>query len=421
MQLEKIRVVHISTSSTGGAGNAAMRLHQGLRKKGVESHFLCLYGPKHKLPNVHAVSVKYPHFIRRGLYNKLGIPTTSEQKNANALKGKEGNYEIFSFPTSSYDLSTHSLVQEADIIHLHWVANFLDYPSFFKNCPKPIVWTLHDMNPFQGGFHYQEDVERNDKVFRDLENQLCQKKINALKHTSNIHVVCPSKWLFEESRNSESLGEYPHFQFSYGLDLNLFKPLPKAFARSVFNLPSDKNILLFVSESVQNRRKGFDLLLKAVKELSLSEETIICAVGKNTHSENISGIVHLGRVQDERLMPLLYSAADAFVLPSREDNLPNVMLESLACGTPVISFPVGGMLDVIKNGLNGILASEVSSTALQEAIEQFIRQDKTFDRERIRAFAVAHFDQALQAKRYIELYSTILAEQKTQPTSVFTS
>lgn len=402
-----MKILHISTSNQGGAANAALRLHQGLLNAGNNSKYLCLQQSNRDIPEVYDFGRKKQTLFLRGL-RKLGLSPSKADKNRRQIQGLEGKYEIFTFSNTDYDLTKHPLVQEADVIHLHWIANFLDWPSFFKSITKPIVWTLHDMNPFQGGFHYADDVERNQKIFGKIEQRLREIKLKALEGVRNLTITPPSEWLTQASRNSVLLGRFPHQTIPYGLDTQLFRPLDRNFARQVFNLPQDKKLLLFVADSVANPRKGMDLLVEALRLLPEKDVVIVTiGGGKVGQLSEQPEHIYLGRIQDERLMALAYSAADLFVIPSREDNLPNTVLESIACGTPVVGYQIGGIPDMLIEEKNGFLAPELSPEALAQTIQKAL--DTNFDRAWIRADAVQRFDQSVQAQRYLELYRDILS------------
>lgn len=401
------KILTINTSDSGGAGIAATRLHFGLKKNGIQGLFLCLnlrYGNDSELHKFRPTPL---NFKQRQL-RRFGFFNTQQEKNKSLLKGKEKKYEIFSFPLSGFDISAYQLVKEADLIHLHWVANFLDWPSFFSKIDKPVVWTLHDMNPFQGGFHYHEDVIRNEAEFGTLEKRLREIKKKSLEGIQNLTIVTPTRWLMEESSKSEILGRFPHYHFNNGLDPKIFKPYPREVARDVFQLPKGKKILLFVSDNTSNRRKGLDLLLGALSQIKI-ESLLVVAIGYKPQEVNSNNqIQYLGRISDERLMALAYAASDAFVIPSREDNLPNTMLEALSCGIPVIGTPVGGIKEVIRTGFNGILAEEISSPALASAIERFFDGSFSFSSSEIRDNAVEKFNIEHIANQYIDLYKRIL-------------
>ncbi len=400
-----MKVLHISTYGSGGGGIAAFRLHNTLLEAGIESKYLCLENP----PSGKNIYVAPPFRLSpaKTILRKLGFYKTKADKNYHLIKNLKGSYELFSFPYTDYDLSKHPLVKEADIINLHWISNFLDY-SFFSNVNKKFVWTLHDMNPFQGGFHYHDDVIQNEATFGNLENKSLQYKKKIISQVKDLEIVALSKWMYDASSKSEIFSGRIHHLIHNSIDLSIFKNYTQSFAREVFNLPQDKIVLLFVSEIITNKRKGLDLLLEALSKLNNPN---ICIVALGHVIENIGNkyeVICPGKISDQRAIALLYASADAYILSSREDNLPNVMLESLACGTPVISTPVGGMLDIIQPGFNGILAKDISSNAIKEAIEEFIKNQDSFDREKIRQFAIDTFLPDTQAKKYIEVYKNML-------------
>lgn len=403
-----MKVLIVNTTASGGAAIAALRLHMALLKEGVDSKFLTMRWSNNNLPKVFRYENIQSALWKKILY-KFRLLETKSMKNHKSIRSLNGTYEIFTFPVTDYNILEHKLVQQADIINLHWVANFLDWPSFFKGINKPVVWTLHDMNPFQGGFHYAEDRQRNKQVFSALDNKLLEIKRLSLDNSTNISIVTPSKWLMYESRKSAILGGFPHYHIPNSLDFDIFKPYQESFAREVFSLPQHKRVFLFVSESMSNHRKGIDLLMGALEILERKFNLVAVAIGRKPEDETkFKGIHFLGVIQDERLMALAYSSADAFVLPSREDNLPNVMLEALACGTPVIGFNVGGISDAIQHGVNGLLANEISASSLAAAIEDFILGNMSFSHDAIRASAIKKYSNKVQAQEYVELYKKSL-------------
>ncbi|WKN40715.1 glycosyltransferase [Tunicatimonas pelagia] len=402
-----MKILHISTKDTGGAAIAGIRLHKGLLQQGVDSKFLFYEEKTNEIEQSYYWKRK-KNTLKQQLVDKLIFRHSVQQKNGRKLHGLPRNYDMFSFPNSDVDITHHPLYYEADVINLHWVPRFLDYSSFFKKCKKPLVWTLHDMNPFSGGFHYQSDLIRNSGKILELDQQVRSVKNEVYSRSQSFTVITPSRWMYQEAKNSELFRRFPVKQIPYGLDTSLFKLYDQAFARRVFNLPQDKKILLFISDALDNKRKGFDLLLKAVSAIE-DDSLWLCAVGKaSAEISELRNVSYLGRVNDERLIALLYNACDAFVLPSREDNLPNVMLESIACGVPVIAFPIGGVPDVIKEGKNGILAEEVSDVSLRKAITKFLSNRYYFEREEIHKAADANYRLDKQAESYIELYHSLL-------------
>ncbi|WP_237690544.1 glycosyltransferase [Salegentibacter lacus] len=332
---------------------------------------------------------------------------------------RSSNLEMFSYPESNYDITQSSGYEEADIINLHWVANFLDYSSFFKKNEKPVVWTLHDMNPFSGGEHYTELFKGIDesgypikRILSDFEEQefkaVIERKKEAIKGFKNLTVVAPSQWLANEARKSEVFKGRPVHCIPYGLDPKIFAPRDKAFSRELLSIPAEKKMVLFVADSTSIPRKGFSFLKKALQKIE-DENILLCAIGSNNSEiETDKNIIQLGSITDERLMSVAYSAADLFVIPSIMDNLPNTVIESLMCGTPVIGFPIGGISDMIIHEENGLLTRDISVDSLVEALNKFLAKPKRFNREKIRMEALKIYDEKIQAENYKNLFKKIL-------------
>jgi glycosyltransferase involved in cell wall biosynthesis len=246
-----MNILHINTLDSGGAFQVSFRLHQGLLLENFPSKVLVLYQNKH-YQEVHPFlkSQNYWQKIKQSIHYKF-----LRSQHNNLLKNKSAVQ--FSFTQSPFKLHKHPLVLEADIIHLHWVANFLDYSSFFKQVKKPIVWTLHDMYPFSGGFHYKS-YESDE--YQILNQEILVQKQEALSQCNNLHIVSPSLWIYKESSASQLLKNFTNYHIPYGLDLNIFKPYLKEGARNYFNIPTNKKIVLFVSEFLQDKRKGLTYL-----------------------------------------------------------------------------------------------------------------------------------------------------------------
>jgi glycosyltransferase involved in cell wall biosynthesis len=156
------------------------------------------------------------------------------------------------------------------------------------------------------------------------------------------------------------------------------------------------------------------LLVDALNQLNLPDDVMLCAVGHLDNNILPDKIIHLGHISDERLMPLLYSAVDAVIIPSREDNLPNVMLEALACGVPVIGFPVGGIQEILDNPEVGILAKGRESEDLRSSIESFLYVPFQISRQVIRIFAEQNFNLVQQTERYLKIYSMLMNNIETR-------
>ena len=342
----KMRIVHLSTFKSGGAANAALRLHQQLLKEGHESNFLFLEKGKETEKVFKYSSKIYIIELFYRTLKKLGLPPNLEQTNDYKIRKYKHKFELFSFAhTPHTKLGQHRLLQECDVVHLHFVANFIDYASFFRSVKNPIVWTIHDMYPFQGGFHYKNDELEYAEKLNGLDEEQYAIKKEALFALSKkaLAVVAPSNWLLQESQHSELLGGFPHHHIPNGINTHVFKPRDRKQCTVKLNLPVDKPIILFVGESLRSYRKGFDRILELVKDTSLTEKYSFVAVGNVKSEDRVDAISYMGSVHNEEKMSFFYNAASVFVLPSREDNLPNTMIESLCCGTPVVAFTTGGI------------------------------------------------------------------------------
>ena len=159
---------------------------------------------------------------------------------------------------------------------------------------------------------------------------------------------------------------------------------------------------------LDNPRKGMDLILEAFEKLSIPVTLLTLGKGNMETSNKALKIIPLGFVDDTDEISACYAAVDALLLPSREDNLPNTMLEAFATGTPVISFAIGGMKENITHGVNGVLAEEISGAALTEAIEDLYTNVENYDPKRIRKYAEENFSLHKQAEAYTKVYNNLL-------------
>ena len=298
-------------------------------------------------------------------------------------------------------------MQEADVINLHWVGNILNYKKFFSNVKKPIVWTLHDMNPFLGVAHYMGDRNKN-TAYNDLEEKITQIKYRAISNHHNIHIVNLCDWMAHYSMNSIVFKNRKYSIVPNSIDTEIFKLRDKDACRKVLGIPLDVRVVLFCAQSVKNHRKGFDLLLDALKKLK--NKCLLAIVGSVKETDLPKDICHIsfGEIHDELTMSIIYSASDVFLLPSREDNLPNTMVESLCCGIPIISYANGGMRDVIKSEFSGMIVESQTSDAFANAIDEVLSDLSNYDNYAIAEEYSKMFAPAKQANDYISIYKSLI-------------
>lgn len=408
-----MKVLHITSSSKGGAGIAALRLHEALQQQGIQSGYLSAnltVDFNNKPIKDNFFTYKKPTLFKRALLKiQSHFAFTKEQRlhnQFNNIKDKL-NYEIANLPFSVYKLHEHPLVQEADIINLHWMNGLIDYTVFFKECQKPIVWTLHDMNPFMGIFHYKNDEVKNSQIAGNFDNKIKEIKAKAIKSVKNGTIVAPSKWLLEEAIKSNVFDGFSAQHICNGISFESFK-YDKKILRKNNNIEVDEFIVLFVSDNLKNYRKGFDLLVEVLSSIDDLSITLFI-IGKGTFEpQNNLKIIALGEVNSISKMAEYYNLANVFVLPSREDNLPNVMLEAFASGTPLVGFKIGGIAEHTINGVTGFLAEEMTVVSLAEAIKKIYQKKTSFDEEIIRNYAEDNFSYKKQADSYLSVYNKSL-------------
>lgn len=429
----ELKVLLVNTYDRGGAANSCKRLHRGLLEKNIDCNLLLRFKVDQEQKSFQFINKQLPYNpslivrairkLKRIYYKISGIYKINyiRNKQEKFLRERPADLEMFSLPHTGTDLTASELYEEAEIVNLHWVAGFLDLQSFFKKNKKPVVWTLHDMNPFTGGEHYKEKFLGIDDFGYPLKRtipkeeelvskQNIKKKKKALLRVDNLTIVAPSKWLAEEAQKSEVFKGKKIFHIPYGLDSEIFYPKDKTKSRELFNIPNEKKVILFVADSLNKNRKGFMFLIKAF-ELLEGKNFLLCAVGSVNSNLNIGkNILKLGTLEGESLMCAAYSAADVFVIPSLMDNMPNTVLESIMCGTPVIGFPVGGIPEMITNGKNGYITEEISVPSLHKTLVKFFNSIQIFNRENIREDAKKKYDLNIQANRYITLFKSIIGK-----------
>lgn len=422
-----MKILIVNTYDKGGAANAALRLHKGLLDLGIDSKVLLKEKSKDIPETFEFKAFKkaskgevFKRKLKSALYRIGLLPPKSKTERQKFLeeRRKEG-FELFSFPESNIDITESLLYKEADIINLHWVANFLDFESFFKKNTKPVVWTLHDMNPFTGGEHYEETIQSMDnlgnpvrrtfsKTHNDVKLKNLEKKELALQNVKNLHIISLCNWISKEIANNSIFKNLPLHLIPNGIDSNTFKIRDRIDSREYFKIPQEKIVILFVSDTINNHRKGYSFLKHAISNIK-HRDLVCCAIGKKS-SQDISDtdIVELGEIKDEIVMSKAYAMADVFVIPSLMDNLPNTVLESLLCGTPVIGFPVGGIIDMIEHGKNGLLTEAINSKTLRETIDHFLIDIYQFNREEISKNARKKYDIKIQSKAYANLFQSMV-------------
>ncbi len=413
----------------GGAPIAAYRLHKGLLESGQDSR-LIVKTKSGSDPQVHPVVV--PNLKKRREEKAFFLL----EKQVNKFMRTELSNTYFSVPYPTIVLNGAELLASTDIFNLHWVSKFLSVESIagLMNMGKPVVWTLHDQNPFTGGCHYSAGCEKYQENCRDcpqLKNDEFQFPFRVLKKKTrlwkqNLTIVAPSRWLAGLAQKSRVFRDFRIEVIPNSLDAQVFEPTPKKQAKQELGLNPDAFALLLGAYTGFEKRKGYAEMVEALR-FCLRDERFnkmnqagmleILAFGplQDDLDEFFMDIRSFGYITDHTRLAKVYSAADGFLLPSREENLPNTMLEAMACATPVLSFEIGGIPDMVKNGETGFMAPPFDS---QKFGEQILKLAFAADRDQMgracRSLIEKEFKLQDQAQKYLGLFEDLRkVSQKT--------
>ncbi len=425
-----MKVVHICTQiEQGGAARATLNLHLGLRGLGIESTVLSL-SEFNTLPYCE----NYPCLeSRKDLLKEVSriLAWKNRTKRSNTH---------FSIDLFGCNISTHPLVYEADVLNLHWTSEFLSSVSITELAAlhKPLLWTLHDMRPLTGGCHFSAGCNRFEEACGQCP-QLSEEPLDftarslsamssAVAVTKPVFIA-PSQWMLQNIQKSRVSRESASCCIPYGVDSNIFKPLLKEDCRSGLNLDKDAWYILFATHGFQELRKGvahalaiLDVIARntvTAKEVATGKMRILCCGADANHFTPVGWQVErLGYVSADK-MPLFYNSADVLLFTSLEDNLPNVILEAMACGTPVVAPRIGGVPDLLSGEVlscclfnegnaegagammialfqNNSLHKELSSQSIEK-----IRQDYSIEK---------------QASAYLKLYTELIIQSQPEAT-----
>lgn len=438
-----MNVVHLSTYHRfGGAAVAATRLHRALlrasqsdgSRSDVSVESTMLVGTsnrqeKHRpepgvtylANNFLAEQTAFGRFVAERLYF---LPVERDRS------------VRFQFSPAVFgaNLTFHPAIQRADVLHLHWI-NFgflsIDTLRNLFALKKPIVWTLHDQWAFTGGCHYSRGCDhflshchacpylKNPGV-RDLSYRIFEQKVG-LFDTANVVFTPPSRWLADEAMRSTLLRRFPFTVIPYAIDQELFCPVDRAEANAFLGLPNRTGgdaagpRLLFGSANVTDRRKGFHYFAEALTLLhqqhpNLTPEILVFGKGRSYLFDELPyPIRQLGILTTEDEIVAAYNAADAMVVPSLEDNLPNTIIESLACGTPVVAFRTGGIPEMIDHRQNGYLAAVGSAQELADGLAFLLTHpNPDLLRRNARQSAKMLFSEEVVAGQHLDLYRQLV-------------
>lgn len=401
----------------GGAAIATYRLHKGLRKSGVDSRLLVQYkksddftvvGTQGRFERILSYFRPYLDALMNRVYRKKQRALFSAALVPDFLAKKIDRFN-------------------PEIVHLFWVAGGFFRIETLKDIKAPVVWTLHDMWPFTGGCHYDDECGKfqnacgdcpilNSGSVKDLSYHVLKRKVDAWGQLPMV-IVATSHWLADMARASTVFKDKRIVVIPNGIDTDKYKPIDKAVSRQAWELPLDKNLILFSAFSAtSDKRKGNQFLVPALEAMAAegwgeNTELVIIGASAPEHPVNLGMKVHyIGNLGDEISQVLLYSAVDVTVAPSMQENLSNTVMESLACGTPVVAFKVGGMPDLIEHTLTGYLAKPFEVDDLATGIKWVIESKSrhTALSQAARKSVLEKYALEKVSNQYIDLYQDIL-------------
>lgn len=416
------KIVLLNTfQQSGGAAIAATRLLNALKHTAYQTNLVVSEVTKEAigvngLNPKNAFGAKWQRFK---MLVEFGI-TEKFIKKAN---------QSTTFSAAFWGMHPHknAIVQAADLLHLHWVnhgfCSIQDLNDLFK-LRKPIIWHLHDMWPFTGGCHYAGDClgyQKNcgncnmlrSKAENDLSNKIHIQK-DSIYRNANITWVGASKWIAEQAKKSSLTKNHRILHIPNPIATKLFKPTNKTAAKAALNIGSHKQVFLFASANTSDPRKGFNFLQEALqksKNLGLLSDAVVLLIGKSNRSfhDFPVQVIETGYVNSEEALVQAYNAADVFVIPSLEDNLPNTLVEAMSCGVPAVGFETGGIPELILHEQTGYLAPIADTDALLHAM-CFAFNNSQLLGQQARQFIENNLSELHVAKAYGKLYAEILGE-----------
>ena len=409
-----MKVVHLSTHDVrGGAARAMFRLHTGLRQLGISSQILAR---DRESNDIHVSEFVPSSALSHRILRRVRLV---------AMKLQLRSYrhmlarELFSGDRWIFSSDIVSQLPAHNVVNLHWISRFVDYGSFFNKIPRStaVVWTLHDMNPFTGGCHQDDGCGRfihscgrcpklGGQSERDPSRKtwLRKQRIWGQVDANRLHFVSPSRWLADRAKRSQLMERFRVSVIPNAVDTEIYTPQDRLAARVTLGISRTAHVALWASDSRSSPRKGFSLLQTAMRCLQGGPQFHLLCVGRGgvPISPEIPHI-DLGTVVDEHMMAAVFNAADVHVVPSLQDNLPNTILESYACGTPVVANRAGGISEIVRSGETGELVDCTDADALAAAIQRVAAGSSSLSAA-CREIAISEYALSVQANRYVELY-----------------
>lgn len=410
-----MKVLHINTYQQWGAALCARRINKALVQAGEDSRMLFAVGQNSsgdkgwniarkddcwwlRIPVLRSLIWRFIHYMPFMM---------DAEKLQSQVDSANSNHLYLHIPLSQYkNLAHHPLIKWADVIHLHWVSGFVDYPTFFKEVRKPIVWTLHDKYPAVGLQHYNSDFYPIPENLKALDEYCRQVKRKSLLKADNLHLVAISQMMLKVCRDSDVLCGFPVTLIHNGIDVRRFKLYDKQKGRIEIGLLPDAKIFLFSAYEIHDPNKGLNRVVNALEKIDIPNKMLVC-IGMSTKPtpDATFPIILTGLLNNQDKISKYYSSADYFIQGSLEETFSQTPLESMACGTPVVSFPCSGANDLINEN-NGVVCEDFTVDALVNGIKTAMSRE--YHPKTIREDVIHRFSYDKIAQQYIELYKKVL-------------
>ena len=418
-----MRVLIVNTSEmTGGAAVAANRLMEALNNNGVKAKMLVR---DKQTDDITVAELKQSWRLKWNfIWERFVIYFR--------LHFKKDNLFQIDIANVGTDITKTREFKEADVIHLSWInQGMLSLKGLRKilESNKPVVWTMHDLWPASSICHYAHNCHNYEKQCgncrllpgggssSDLSAKVWKKKKQIMQRHSILFVAC-SKWLAQSARKSGLLSGQKVLDIPNPIDTRIFGKEDREQARVYAGLPNDKRLILFVSQRVTDKRKGMDYFITALNKMveahpEMKENTAVAILGGQA-GELADRLpltaLPLGYVTDAKKIASIYNSVDMFVLPSLEDNLPNTIMEAMACGVPCVGFNTGGIPEMIDNMKNGYVAEYKSAEDLAHGMYWVMNEadHDSLSREAMKKVNSCYSQHAV-AMKYIEAYNQAMA------------
>ena len=419
-----MRVLLINTSERmGGAAIACSRLMEALKNNGIKAKMLVR---DKQTDQITVVSLDRSwKLVWKFVWERVCIWS--------ANRFKRNHLFAVDIANTGTDITSLPEFQQADVIHLHWVnQGMLSLRNIDKILAsgKPVVWTMHDMWPFTGICHYAGSCDRYQSQCHhcpflyggggkdDLSSRVFRRKQKVYQGRHITFVAC-SRWLEEQAKHSFLLQGHTILSIPNAINTNLFRPHDKEAARKRCGLPQDMRLALFGSVKITDPRKGVQYLVESCRLLAdrhpeLKDRLGVVAFGNQSGqlADMLPFRVYaLDFVADEHRLVDIYNAVDIYVTPSLQDNLPNTIMEAMACGTPCVGFHVGGIPEMIDHLHNGYVATYQSVTDLANGIYWTLTDGSYASLcEEAARKAATHYSERAVAKQFIDLYNKVTGD-----------